>query len=373
MAQEYDVLVIGAGMAGASAGAEVSAHAKVAVLEREERPGYHSTGRSAAVYIANYGNTTIRKLNRASRPFYDNPPPGFSENPLLTPQGLLYLARPGCEHMLQEFLDESNGIEEISPAQALTHVPVLRAEMIARAAFEVDVMAMDVDSIHQGYLRLLKRNQGQVICNAEVKVLQHHDGIWQVETPVGTFSAPIVVNAAGAWADQIATLAGAEPVGLTPLRRSAAIVVPPAGVAVEGWPLGVDCEETYYFKPEAGKLLVSPSDETPVEPHDAFPDDLDLAEGIDRFEQAVNFEVTHVEHRWAGLRTFAPDRSTVVGFDPDVSGFFWLAGQGGYGIQTAPAMAELAASLIRGAGVPVELAAQDFSAEEVSPARFKAS
>ena len=370
MTQDFDILVIGAGMAGASIAAALSPHARVAILEMEDRPGYHTTGRSAATFIENYGNATIRKLTRASRAFLEDPPGEITGASLLSPLGLLYLAHQGQEAAFEDLLRDAAGLEEIALTEAVGHVPLLDPSAIRRAALEADAMGIDVDRLHTGYLRAAKAYGTALHCRATVEAL-HRDGRnWRLETTAGPFAAPVVVNAAGAWADQVAEAAGAAPAGLTPMRRSAAIIPPPEGVDVSGWPVVADVGETYYFLPMGGKLMVSPSDETPVEPHDAYADDLDLAEGIDRFQQAVTFEVRRVEHSWAGLRTFAPDRRPVVGFDPQCEGFFWFAGQGGYGIETAPAMATLGASLILEGALPADLSARGFEVLEVDPRRL---
>ncbi len=369
MSQNFDIVVIGAGMAGASIAAVLGAHARVAILEMEDRPGYHTTGRSAATFIETHGNATIRKLTRASRAFLEDPPAEIADTSLLSPRGLLHLAHQGQEATFEDLLRGAPGLEEIASSEAVGHVPLLDPSAIRRAAFEADAMGIDVDRLHSGYLRAAKARGGALLCRAKVEAL-HRDGRnWRLETEAGPFAAPVVVNAAGAWADQVAEAAGAAPVGLTPMRRSAAIIPPPDGVDVSGWPVVADVGETYYFLPMGGKLMVSPADETPVEPHDAYADDLDLAEGIDRFQRAITFEVRRVEHTWAGLRTFAPDRSPVVGFDPQREGFFWFAGQGGYGIQMAPAMATLGASLILEGALPADLAAAGYDAADVKPGR----
>jgi D-arginine dehydrogenase len=371
MTETADILVIGAGMAGASAAAELARGAKVVVLEREEHPGYHSTGRSAAIFIQNYGNTVIRQLNKASRPLLEAPPFDPARASVLSPRGILTLAGEDQGGELDALLAGADGLEEITVDEALRLVPVLRRDPITRAAFEADAMDIDVHRLHQVYLRHLKASGGRLVCRAGVEGLTRADGVWRVTTSAGTFEAPMVVNAGGAWADSLAVSAGLAPLGLTPLRRSAAILPAPAGHSVEHWPLTGDAAESYYFKPDAGKLMVSPADETPVEPHDAWPEDMDLAEGIDRFSQAVNYEVTRVERSWAGLRTFAPDRTLVIGFEPTAEGFFWLAGQGGYGIQTAPAAARLAAGLILDQAVPRELAVLGLDAAALAPARLR--
>jgi len=366
-----DVLVIGGGMAGASAAAEMARDVRVIVLESEERPGYHSTGRSAAIFIQNYGNAVIRRLSKASRPLLLAPPFDPEGESVLRPRGILHVADAGQAARLDELLATADGLHEITPEEALRHVPILRPERMARAAYEADAMDIDVDRLHQGYLRGLRAAGGEVVCRAAVRRLARQDGLWRAETGAGTFEAPLVVNAAGAWADAVAAMAGLAPLGLQPLRRCAAILPAPPGHAVDGWPLTGDVEETYYFKPEAGKLMVSPADETPVAPHDAWPEDMDLAEGLDRFVSATRYELHHVERSWAGLRTFAPDRTPVIGFDPLAKAFFWCAGQGGYGIQTAAAAARLTAGLALGRGLPSALAQTGLDAAALSPARFR--
>lgn len=371
MSETFDIAVIGAGMAGASIAAELAVRAKVLVLEMEDQPGHHATGRSAAAFIESYGNATIRKLNRASQAFLRNPPDEIADRSLLKPRGILYLARPGEEQRLGDLLQDSGEIEKITPADAAARVPVLNPEAIAEAALEASAMEIDVSALHSGYLRAFKRRGGRLACQSKVETLERRGRTWRVTTGADSYAASIVVNAAGAWADEIAEAAGLTPVGLTPMRRSAAIVAAPEGVEVGHWPIVYDVGDAYYFLPMGGKLMISPADEVPVRAHDAFADDLELAAGIDRFEQAVTFEVRRVERTWAGLRTFAPDRSPVVGLDPDAADFFWFAGQGGTGIQTAPAMARLGAALVLGTGVPADLTAGGFAAAEVDPARLR--
>lgn len=366
-----DILVVGAGMAGASAAAELSAEAKVLLLEREERPGHHSTGRSAAIFIQNYGNASIRQLSKASRPLFEDHPLSVEGGSLLSDRGLLFLAEPDQEAELDALLAEADGLEPLDVAAARALVPALRPGSFLRAAYEADAKGIDVDRLHQIYLRALKRNGGEAVCRAGVEALERRAGVWRVETPSGRFEAPILVDAAGAWADEVAALAGLPRIGLQPKRRSAALLPTPADWPVDTWPLTGDVGERWYMKPEGGRMMVSPADADPVEPHDAWPDDLVLAEGLDRFSRVFDYEVTKLEASWAGLRTFARDGSLVVGFDPLAEGFFWLAGQGGYGIQTAPAAARCAAALALGRTVPAELAAVGFTVESVSPERLR--
>jgi D-arginine dehydrogenase len=348
MTETADILVIGGGMAGIGAAARLSPSAKVIVLEAEDQPGRHSTGRSAAIFIANYGNAAIRAANAASFGELSAPPEDLAESSLLSPRGEMLIATAAEEARFEQHMAGAADTAEITPEEAVKLFPLLRRERIVRACYEAGASDIDVDRLLQGYLRLLRRYGGRLATGARAEEISRRDGVWRLRTAAGEFEAPIVVNAAGAWADRVAVLAGIAPLGLTPLRRSAAILPAPEGHDVTRWPAVCSMSETWYAKPEAGKLMVSPADEDPVEPHDAWPDDMVLAEGLDRYEQAVTLPVTRVERTWAGLRTFAPDRTPVVGFDPAAEGFFWLAGQGGYGIQTAPALSRLAAALIAG-------------------------
>ncbi len=360
-----DIIVIGGGIAGISAAAEMAAHAQVTVLEAEAQLGYHSTGRSAAIFIRNYGNATLRALNAAAAPVFEDPGE-IAEGSLLRPRGELLLAQEHEMDTLADYCSGGVGLEMLSAAEARDLVPILRADRIAAAVFERDARDIDVDRTLQGYARLLKSRGGRIETGAPVADIARGHTAWQVTAGGATHTAPILVNAAGAWADAVARMAGARPVGLQPTRRSAAILPAPEGRAVDGWPLFGSVSETWYAKPDAGKLMVSPADEDPVDPQDAWADDMVLAEGLHRYQQAVTVPVTRVEHNWAGLRSFAPDRTPVAGFAPDAPGFFWLAGQGGYGVQTAPALARLSAALVAGAapGLPAEAVAA------LAPARF---
>ncbi len=347
MTETADVIVIGGGIAGISAAARMAPDARVTVLEQEEVIGYHSTGRSAAIFVRNYGNDILRALNKASEPEMEEPV-GISDTSLLSSRGLLMIASKDEIPAFEAYLAGAEGVEELSPQEAVQRVPILRQDRIERAFIERDARDIDVDRLLQGFAKILRAHGGRLVNHAEAARINKSDGIWQVETPAGIFEAPILVNAAGAWADVVAKRAGVERVGLQPMRRSVAVLPAPAGYNVDAWPLCVSASETWYVKPAAGKLMVSPADEDPVEPHDAWPDDIVLAEGLDRFEQATNMAVTRVERSWAGLRNFVADRTPVVGFAPAAEGFFWLAGQGGYGVQTSPALANLAADLALG-------------------------
>lgn len=368
-------LVIGAGVAGASAGAMLAELGSTRVVEREEFPGYHTTGRSAAVYSEAYGNATIRALTIASRPWFDQPPAGATETPLLADRQTVTVARADqMERLAAEFAAARKLVGNLvwlDRAAALARLPMMRPDYLAGAFVEPDAMDMDVNAIHQGWLRLLRQRGGSVVTNAGVSALARKGGVWHAATAAGAFEAEIVVNAAGAWADQIAVLAGGQPVGLVPKRRTVLTFDPPPGFDIARWPHVIDIDEQFYFKPESGRILLTPADETPQDPADAQPEELDLALAIDRFEQATNLRVQRIVRRWAGLRTFAPDRTPVVGFDPDLEGFFWLAGQGGYGIMTSPALSRVTAALASGADMPADLAQKGVTADILSPRRFR--
>lgn len=361
-----DIVVIGGGIAGISAAAECArAGASVTVLETERQIGYHATGRSAAIFIRNYGNATLRALNAVAEPVFEDPGE-ISDTPILSPRGELMVASEAELPVLDAYLDGAVGVERLTGLEAAEIVPILRPERIAGALIERDARGIDVERLLQGYARLLRARGGRIVTGSGVTAIHREAGEWQVETMQGRYAAPILVNAAGAWADEVASLAGLPRIGLQPCRRSAAIIPAPDGQDIDDWPIFGSIAETWYAKPEAGKLMVSPADEDPVDPHDAWPDDMVLAEGLDRFEQAVTYEVRRVEHSWAGLRTFAPDRTPVAGFDPRGEGFFWLAGQGGYGVQTAPALSRVAATLITGGTLPIDAATRT----ALAPDRF---
>jgi len=369
----FDAIVIGAGIAGAAAAAELSATHRVLVLERESQPGYHSTGRSAAIFSETYGNAVIRALSRASRRFMTAPPEGFAETELTRPRGFLHIARPDQRDRLDAFMrnqDVAQATRLLSPDEARRLCPILREDYLAAAAHEFDGADIDVHAVHQGFLRQLRHSGGQLATDAEVLAIRHADGLWHVKTPAGEATAPVLANAAGAWVDKIATLAGVTPIGLVPCRRTALLVSVPDGMAIEAWPAVIDADEEFYFKPDAGLLMLSPADETPVEPCDIQPEELDIAHAVDRVQRATVLDIRSVRRKWAGLRSFVPDRSPVIGFDESAPGFFWIAGQGGYGIQTAPAAGRLVASQVRGDELPPELAELGFDAAQVSPNRL---
>lgn len=369
---QYDIAVVGAGIAGASVARELARSARVVLIEREQQPGYHTTGRSAALFSAIYGPAPIRALSRASLPFFRDPPGEFGEQPLLAPRGVLMTAQPDQLGAVDAMLAEVAGrgaVHRLGGAETRAMMPLLREGYAAASVFEEDASDVDVHALHHGYLRAFKAAGGQVELDAETVALQRSGAAWRIETKRKTFTAGIVVNAAGAWADDLARLAGAAPAGLTPKRRTAVTVKAPDGIDLSHLPMVVDIDEQFYLKPESGRLLLSPADETPSPPCDAQPEEIDIAICIDRVERAFDLQVRTIENKWAGLRTFAPDKCPVVGFDPALAGFFWLAGQGGYGIQSAPAMARLAAALVLGRSVPQDLVDEGVSSDDIAPSR----
>jgi D-arginine dehydrogenase len=372
----FDVVVVGGGIAGASAAAVLSGTRRVALLEREGHPGYHTSGRSAALFSETYGNATVRGLSVGSRAFLQSPPAGFAEHPILSPRGGLFVGR--AEHLAEIAKRAGEGaalvpsVRAIDGAEARRLVPILRPDVVAGGILEPDAMDIDTHGLLHGFLKVVRANGGRVVTDAAVTALDRGPGGWTVATPAGTFAAPVVVNAAGAWADVLARMAGAAPVGLVPKRRTAFMVEPPAGLDIRDWPITGTVEENFYFKPDAGMLLCSPEDETPSEPCDAQPEEIDIAIAVDRIQATADLPVRRIGRKWAGLRSFVADKTPVVGFDPRVDGFFWLAGQGGYGFQTAPGMATTAAALATGRPLPPGLAALGVTEAALSPARFAA-
>jgi D-arginine dehydrogenase len=372
---DADFLVVGAGIAGASAAAELAAHGRVVVLEREGQPGYHSTGRSAALYTETYGNRVIRALTVASGRFLRVPPAGFADHPLLTPRGTLLIARADQRERLDAAYQELRGlapeIERVDAAAARAMVPALDPDYVAAGVYEAAATDMDVHGIHGGFLKTLRARGGSVVTDACVTALARRAGKWHLMTPAGDFSAPVVVNAAGAWCDAFARLAGVKPVGLVPKRRTAFTFDPPAGTDVRAWPAVIDADEQFYFKPEAGKVLGSPADETPIEPCDVQPEELDVALAVERIERSTSLRVKRLDHKWAGLRSFVADKTPVVGMDDAAEGFFWLAGQGGYGIMTSPALGRTVAALLTTGAIPADLAELGVTREALAPARCR--
>ncbi len=368
--QTTDAIVIGAGIAGATVAAHLAADRRVALVEAEDQAGYHTTGRSAAIWILNYGPKDVQTLTGLSRAFFERPPDGFADGPVLRQRPVVFLAPPEQTGSLDRLLADGAGLREVDVAEIARMVPALRPGYAVRAAIEDDAFDMDVAALHQGFLRQMRARGGMLALRSRTGRIERRGGAWRVETSGGgVFVSPVLVNTAGAWGDEVATQAGVRPLGLAPKRRTAC-VVDPAPFDVADWPLVNDVDHTWYVRPEArSRLMVSPADETDMAAHDVAPDELDVAVAIDRMQRALAIEVRRVEHSWAGLRTFTPDRSLAIGWDAEAPGFCWCVGQGGYGIQTAPAAGQLVADVVAGrdagaaAGV---LAAMD-------PGRFHAS
>lgn len=370
---DVDFLVVGAGIAGASAAFWLSPHGRTVVLEREAQPGYHSTGRSAALFSETYGPAQVRALSRASRAFLESPPAGFADHPILTPRGTLVIgdpADPAALDAMQRDLGDAAAVERWSHDQTLAAVSVLRPECTGEGLFEPGARDIDVHTLHQGYLRGLTRAGGEVVCNAEVVSLQREGERWLAETADGRqWRTRRILNAAGAWADRLAGLASLTGVGLMPKRRSAFVFAPPTDRVCAGWPLVLDVAEQWYFKPDAGQLLGSPANADPVVPHDVQAEELDIAMAIHRIEAATTLSIRRPARIWAGLRSFVADGELVAGSRADAPGFIWVAAQGGYGIQTSAAMGEASACLAMGRPLPDALLAHGVLAHALSPAR----
>jgi len=366
----FDFVVIGAGIAGASAAAELAKDAKVLLLEAESQPGYHTTGRSAAIFTCSYGPKPIRALSRASEAFFRNPDSEHIEHPLLNIRQVIFAARADQHQTFNTMQQElGEAVTAIDGERARELVPLLRQGYVSHALHDQNASDIDVATLHQHFLKSFRALGGQTMTKSGVTGLNRDGANWQVETHDGKFKTRAIVNAAGAWCDEIAQLAGTQPIGLVPKRRSALIVPAPENLVGNDWPLVVDVDEQFYLKPEAGKFLISPADETPSSPCDAQPEDIDVAICVDRIEKAFDLQVTRIEQKWAGLRSFVSDKCPVVGYDEKATNLFWLAGQGGYGIQTAPALAKVAAALALGNEVPQKILDHGVSIDTLSPNR----
>ena len=371
----FELAIVGAGIVGAAtAYFAAAAGRRVLLLEAEAAPGMHATGRSAALYTACYGPPQVRALTRASRAFYDAPPAGFAAVPLLAPRGTLFVGgadrHAAIDALCAQLAADGARPQRLDGMQARAHVPVLRPEAAALAVFDAEAYDIDVDALLQGFLRGAKARGAVLATGAQVAALERGAGGWAIATADGRrFDATLVVNAAGAWADPVAALAGAAPCGVQPKRRSAFLFAPPAGTEVAAWPAVIDVDERWYFKPDAGLLLGSPANADPVEPHDVRPEELDIATGIHHLEAATTLTIRRPKSTWAGLRSFVADGEPVIGFDAAVPGFFWAAALGGYGIQSAPAVGRLCAALLGGEPLPAGLAAQGLDLARLSPRR----
>ncbi len=374
--QDFDFAIVGAGIAGVSAAFHLAPEAKVIVLEREHVAAYHTTGRSAALHSETYGSAEIRAITVASGRFYRNPPQGFADHPLLTPRGALIAGRAGQKAALQkaaaDYAKLVPSVRWLEPAEVLKLQPLLKPEAAGGGAiFEPEADDMDVAAIHAGFLKGARAAGAVLRLNSEVVALDRRDGRWKIWLKDGEeVGAATLIDAAGAWADVLGGLAGCVPVGLVPKRRTAFTFESPPGMDIAKLPMVIDFDETWYIKPEVGQFLASPADETPSEPCDAQPEEMDVAIAVDRIETGTTLQIRRIKNKWAGLRSFVADKNLVVGYDPAVEGFFWLAGQGGYGIQTGYAAGQLAASLALGKGLPKDVADLGVTEAALSPGRF---
>ena len=374
--ERFDVAVIGGGIAGTSVAAELSKDRRVLLLEMESQPGYHTTGRSAAVYAAVYGPSPIRALTRASRAFFASPSTSQFNTALFRPRPIMMIARQEQAFALDQTIAEvgvMTPVERINESAIRKLNPLVKTGYASAAMLDMSGEDIDVAALHQGYLRQFRDFGGDLRCNATVLGLTHTGRDWQINTGVGEFTVDTIVNAAGAWAEHIGGLAQAESIGLIPKRRTAAIVAAPIELAPDtlaSLPITIDIEENFYLKPDAGRLLISPADETPSPACDAQPEDMDIALCVERIEEAFDLQVHRIESKWAGLRSFVADKCPVVGYSTTAPAFFWLAGQGGYGIQTAPALARLAASQVLQRPMPEDIAAEGVDLSEIDPSRL---
>lgn len=369
-----DAVVVGGGIAGVSVACELAQDRSVLLLETEATLAQHTTGRSAANLLRALGNSVVRALTRAGADLFASPPDGF-DGPLLTSRPAVWIAGHERADRLREFAagvaSDTSGLEELTEDEARTCAPFLRPGWTSLGLLDRSAMDIDVSNLHQGYVRGLRRRGGVIRPNSQVVVLAWKEGTWNIELAGGgSVRAPLLVNAAGAWADSVAAMAGARPLGLRPLRRTAFTVPAPERFGTTNdLPSVRDVDESFYVKPEGPQFLCSPADETPSDPCDAKPEELDVARAIERINEATLLEVRSVRSQWAGLRTFAIDRSPVLGMDPRVPGFLWLAGQGGFGIQTAPGLAIAAASIVRTGDLPQTLRRSGLTVDDLSPAR----
>jgi len=369
----YDVAIIGGGLIGASAAYHLSSHCEVVLMEQEPQPGYHSSGRSAAVLLPPYGGPLARALTQASMGFLSSPPSGFTEFPLLTPRGALFLANHDQLDLLDHWRPtegaSASGTRILSAKEAVERVPILVTERIGAALWLPIVCDIDAAALLQGFLRGFKGRGGSVLLSTKVDAIRREQGEWCLVSGSSTLiRAKTIVNAAGAWADRVAELAGARPQALVPTRRTM-IVVDTSARDVQAWPLVSDVAETFYFKPDAGRVMVSPADHTPVSAQDVQAEDWDVAMAVERLEAATSLSVRRVTHRWAGLRTFSPSEEPLVGFDPEVPEFLWAAAFGGFGVQAAFAAGQCCEALICRNALEAELERSGVDLQRLAPKR----
>ncbi|MGC4251811.1 MAG: FAD-dependent oxidoreductase [Sphingobium sp.] len=364
----FDIVIVGGGIAGASLGAELAARASVLILEKESVAGYHATGRSVAFWEETYGGPLVQPLTTASGPMLLSPDPEFSDRPFLSPRRTLHVGRAEDADARDRLLTDYAGKVALEPVDPRAFVPGLRPDWTL-GVLEPAVKDIDVGALHQAWLRLFRRRGGEMRLSTELRSARNRGDGWRLETSGGPVGCGMVVNAAGAWADDVARACGVAPLGIAPLRRTVLQLRVPAMPSAD-LPLVMDLAGRFYFKPEGkGRVWLTPHDEAPSPPCDAAPDEMAVAQAIARFQEAVDWPVEAVERKWAGLRSFAPDRVPVYGFDPGVPGFFWFAGQGGFGIQTSPAAALLARALLTGEAMPQAIAS--LNPDAYCPTRFR--
>jgi D-arginine dehydrogenase len=371
-------LVLGGGIAGLSAASRLARHGKVVVLEAEEALGYHSSGRSVSFSHFGIGNGAVRGMTAWSRPFFEHPPEGFGDSPIARPMATIYMAGEAqlaaLDALAADMATYTDAVERIGVERLLALCPVVRTggEHAVAGLYDPTGFKLEAAALLQGFARLIRKGSGEVLNGRRAARIERKGQAWEVTTDAGeAFSAPILINAAGAWADRVAAMAGVAAIGLQPKRRTIIVVDPPAGMEIASWPFVHSVGGDFYMLPEAGQILVSPVDEVDDEPSDAAPEEYDTALAAYQLEQYTTLTVTRIAHRWAGLRSFVADRTPTAGFDADAPGFFWLAGQGGYGLQTAPAMAAIVEALATGGAWPEGLEALGVTPAQVTPERLR--
>jgi D-arginine dehydrogenase len=367
-----DFVIVGGGIAGVSAAAFLAPHGSVVLLEKEQHLAYHTTGRSAALFVVNYGESTMKALSKASLPFFDDPPENSTDSRLLTDRGGLWIANADQLQHLDELEFEGQrsgaGSQRLDSQEVIDLVPVLRPDAVAAGLYEPSGRDIDVSGLHQAFVRIARRHGAEIRTDSEVISIGRRRNAWEIVTSGGTMEGAHLINAAGAWGDHVGLMAGLRPLGLQPMRRTAFMV--PGSDSFSAWPLTADAQSRFYFKPDGQQLLCSLAEEVPSEPTDARPRMEDIALAIDRINQATTLEIRTVNSQWTGLRTFAPDRQIVIGPDPQVPSFLWLVGLGGTGIAAAPASGDVLARLAIGVGVSSEQEAAGVDLEQMSPRRF---
>lgn len=367
----FDAVILGGGIAGVSILAQLAPRMRVVLLEREWLLAYHATGRSAAMFAPGYGGPAAFGLTHASRSFFTAPPDEFG-GALVRPRSILHVAQPTqLDALIRRASEQKHDrrLRWLAPAEAVRRIPILRGERLSAALLDEGGGDIDVARLHDGYLRLARSAGAQVFTGVDPFRIRRFERGWRVQTREVAFQAPVLINATGAWADVTAKAAGVEPLGLTPYSRTVVLVAPPRHVAIRDWPTVIDTDERFYFRPFAGGLLVTSANETPSPPCDAAPEEEQIAMSLHRFQEACKHTVVRIERRWAGLRTFAPDRAPVIGWSSDGSGLFWYAGLGGIGVQTAPAASRLAAALLLNEKIPSDLADAGVDPDGLSPTR----